>query len=322
MKGVTKGGMTIGTKSWEPDGRPIPGTGIQIRTPALYKPLSNYTLVNYTPASDVLTHAQVKSDATGRITFASDHEVHQIGIFGKDDPAEITLAAYRVNEKGSFLEQSGVCLLGIRLMNRGGKEAKGITATLSSSTHGVTIANPILKLDRLPSAELVWLPDAFRVTALNQPVKDGSPFRVRFNLTCTDEKKNTWKDEFDVPVFYNAPEFTHIGIDDGDSEIFGSGNGDNTANPGETLMIYEISNGSHRLRLYYDDPWVDSEKLYDEIQPDKWGDGYSLSSLIHISKDCPPGHQIRFLACYEVKDWKAIRRDVTWGTCTITVAGN
>ncbi len=32
-----------------------------------------------------------------------------------------------------------------------------------------------------------------------------------------------------------------IGIDDGDSEIFGSGNGNNIAEPGETVMIYEIS---------------------------------------------------------------------------------
>jgi hypothetical protein len=76
-------------------------------------------------------------------------------------------------------------------------------------------------------------------------------------------------------------------------------------------MIYEISNGSKRLRLYYDDPYIDSERLYDEIQPDKWGDGYSLSSHIHISKNCPSGHEIKFLASYEVKDWRKIRRDVT-----------
>ena len=82
---------------------------------------------------------------------------------------------------------------------------------------------------------------------------------------------------------------------------------------------FEISNGSRRLRLYYDDPFIDSERLYDEIQPDKWGDGYTLSSLIHISKECPPGHQIKFLASYEVKDWEKIRRDVTWGTFTITI---
>ncbi|MEP7107571.1 MAG: hypothetical protein ABI760_06300 [Ferruginibacter sp.] len=92
--------------------------------------------------------------------------------------------------------------------------------------------------------------------------------------------------------------------------------GDNIADPGKTVMIYQ---DSHRTRLYYDDLWIDGEQLYDELQPDKWGDGYALSSLLHISKDCPPGHQIKFLACYEVKEWKTIKRNVTWGSFTITV---
>ena len=78
-----------------------------------------------------------------------------------------------------------------------------------------------------------------KITASNKPTTDGSPFRIRFNLVITDNKGNVWKDEFDAPVFYDVPEFTNIGIDDGDSEIYGSGNGDNIADPGETIMIYQ-----------------------------------------------------------------------------------
>ena len=156
----------------------------------------------------------------------------------------------------------------------------------------------------------------FKVTSSSKPPPDGSPFTIRFNVVITDIKGKVWKDEFDAPVYYDVPEFSNIGIDDGDSGIFGSGNGDNIADPGETIMIYQ---DSHRTRLYYDDPYVDSERLYDELQPDKWGDGYAISSLVHISKDCPVGHQIKFLACYEVKEWKTIKRNVTWGVFTITV---
>lgn len=184
----------------------------------------------------------------------------------------------------------------------------------------MTISNPLLGAGKLGSGELAWVPAGFRVTAFNKPTLDGSPFMVRLDLTMTDDRGHTWHDEIDVPVMYKVPEFTRLGIDDGDSGIFGSGNGNNIAEPGETIMIYEISSGSRRLRLFYDDPWIDTERLYDEIQPDKWGDGYSLSSLIHISKDCPPGHRIRFLANYEVKDWQKIRRDVTWGTFTLTIS--
>jgi len=319
MRGVTRGGMGIGTKAWEPDGISIPDVQINVITPGIYNPKTIYTLLDYNVTKDEKNTLTVTSDDNGKITFKVNHENHQIGIFRKNDPAEITYVAHRVNDNGTFLEQPNECRLGIRLLNRGGSDARNIKVTLSTQTEGVTIANPTINLEKLASGDLIWLPVEFRVTALNTPTKDGSPFRIRFNLTISDNKKLEWKDEFDAPVYYNVPEFSKIGIDDGDSEIFGSGNGNNIAEPGETVMIYEISNGSHRLHLYYDDPFIDSERLYDEIQPDKWGDGYSLSSLIHISKDCPPGHKIKFLASYEVKDWQAIRRDVTWGTFSIII---
>lgn len=322
MKGVTKGGMGIVTKSWEPDGILIPGVQINVKTPAIYHPISDYTLFDYNVTKDTKNSSLVKSDESGKISFAVNHENHQIGIFQKNDPAEISYVAHKVNGKGIFLDHKKECRLGIRLLNRGGSNTKNIKVILSSSTEGVVISNPSIQLDQLASEELAWLPVDFKITASNKPTTDGSPFRIRFNLTITDDQQHMWKDEFDAPEYYDVPEFTKIGIDDGDSEIFGSGNGNNIAEPGETLMIYEISNGSQRMRLYYDDPYIDSERLYDEIQPDKWGDGYSLSSLIHISKDCPPGHKIKFLANYEVKDWQKIRRDVTWGTFTITIGRN
>jgi enterochelin esterase-like enzyme len=319
MKGVTRGGFGISTKAWEPDGGIIPGVHINLKTADFYQPNTSYNLIDYNFTKEQKSISTVTSDASGKISIAVNHENHQIGIYRKGDPAEIVYVSHKVDNRGIFLENKKECGISLRLMNRGGIDAKGIVVSLSTETEGVTISNPDIRLEKLVSGELIWLPVEFRVTALNKPTADGSPFRIRFNLTITDYKKRTWKDEFEAPVYYDVPEFTEIGIDDGDSEVFGSGNGNNTAEPGETVMIYEISNGSHRLRLYYDDPYIDSERLYDEIQPDKWGDGYSLSSLIHISKDSPPGHQIKFLASYEVKDWKKIRRDVTWGTFIITI---
>jgi len=322
LTGVTEGGLGIGTRKWEPDGRPIPGVRITIKTPSRYKPNTAYSLLDYNVSKDTCKNSTVTSDDSGQISFAVNHENHQVGIFRKNDPADLVILDYLVNGTGRFLGHKKECGLTIRLLNRGGSEARGVRVMLKSSTAGVEIDNPILETDRLGSGETLWLTGNFRITASNPPAKDGSPFRVRFNLIITDAGQHTWEDFLDVPVYYDVPEFTRIGIDDGDSEIFGSGNGNNIAEPGETVMIYEISFGSRRLRLYYDDPYIDQERLYDEIQPDKWGDGYSLSSLVHISKNCPPGHRIKFLACYEIKDWKTIRRDVTWGVFTITIGDN
>jgi len=321
MKGVTRGGFGISTKSWEPDGKPLKGVNIRVKTAPLYSPNTVYTILDYSHSTGSAKICQLTSDKSGRITVDTDNENHQIGIFRKKDPPEIVFIKHNVNDKGSFLDQKDENSLNLTFLNRGGSKAEKVLVTLSTDVPGVSIANPVIELGSLPSCELKALPQGFKITARNKPPSDGSPFMIRFNLAIRDGKNRVWKDEFDVPVFFDVPEFTHLGIDDGDSEVFGSGNGNNIAEPGETVMIYEISNGSKRLRLYYDDPYIDGERLYDEIQPDKWGDGYSLSSLIHISDVCPPGHKIRFLACYEVKDWQKIRRDVTWGTFTLTVGG-
>lgn len=316
LEGVTKGGMRIRTMKWLPGGPLIAGVQINIKTAPLYKPNAAYTLFDFNETDGTKKNSELTSDPEGCISFSTNYQSHNIGIYEKNGPPGIVFIEHKVNGKGIFLDQKKECSLGLRVLNRGGSAGKKIKIELSSSTEGVTIANPIIEMENIQPGEITWLPADFKVTAANEPATDGSPFKIRFNLVITDNKGKAWKDEFDAPVFYDIPGFTNIGIDDGDSEIFGSGNGDNIADPGETIMIYQ---DSHRTRLYYDDPYVDSERLYDELQPDKWGDGYTVSSLVHISKDCPPGHEIKFLACYEVKEWKTIKRNVTWGVFTITV---
>ena len=321
LRGVTKGGLGISTKKWEPDGGPVPGVHIHVKTPARYKAGTSYNLLDYNVATDKLVKSQTVSDTQGRISFDVDQNIHQIGIFAKNDPADISCVSYMVNDSSLFLDHHLECPMKIRLLNRGGRSAKGLKLTLTTTTENVDILNPVTDAGDILSGELKWISPQFRIKADNKPTTNGQPFRVRFFLTVTDSKGNTWNDDFDVPVFYDVPAFSRIGIDDGDSEMFGSGNGNNIAEPGEEIMVYEISGSSNRTRLYYDDPYVDDERLYTEVQPDKWGDGYTVSSVVHIAENCPPGHKIRFLARYEIKDWQTIDRQVTWGTFIITVGG-
>ena len=289
---------------------------INIKTAPVYQPNTSYSLLAYNKGKNQKKTTAIKSDQNGRISFSVNNEPHQFGIFKKNDPAEIVFLNYKINGKSAFLDHKKESNLKLHLLNRGGSKGEGVSVTLSTTTRGVVINNPTIKIDDIPSAEDLWLAHDFKVTASNEPPKDGSPFKVMFYLTFTDKNKTVWQDEFEAPVYFDVPEFTEIGIDDGDSEIFGNGNGNNIAEPGESIMIYEIN---HRTRLYYDDPYVDSERIHVDLQPDKWGDGYAVSSVIHIAENCPIGHKIKFLASYEVKEWKTIKRNVTWGTFTITV---
>jgi len=318
MKGVTEGGMGITTRKWQPHGWIIPGVQLNMKTPPIYEPNTVYSMLDYNETQDSKELLSLESDAEGRIGFSVNHERHQIGIYKKSDPAEIVYLAHKVNGNSIFLEQNEACSLKLRLLNRGGSKAKDVKVEISCSHPDVAIDHPVIEIEELLQGEPVWIDPVFKITASNVPPADGSPFRLKFHLTLSD-KKNTWKDEFEAPVMYDVPEFTNLGIDDGDSEIFGSGNGNNIAEPGESVMVYEVSHVPHRTRLYYDDPYIVGERLYVDLQPDKWGDGYALSSVIHISEDCPIGHEIKFLASYEVKEWKTIKRNVTWGTFTLTI---
>jgi enterochelin esterase-like enzyme len=318
MKGVTRGGMEISTRKWQPDGWIIPGVQINVKTPPLYEPNTSYTLFDYNEIRHSKMMVSLESDGEGSIAFSVNHEPHQIGIYKKKDPPEIVYLAHKVNDKDIFLEQNKTSGLKLHLLNRGGSAANNVRVEIECAHPDVSIENPIIKIRELLPGEPLWIEPDFKITASNRPPMNGAPFRLKFHLSISD-KKNTWMDEFEAPVMYDVPEFNNIGLDDGDSEIFGSGNGNNIAEPGESILVYEVSQDPHRTRLYYDDPYIDHERIHVDLQPDKWGDGYAVSSVIHISEDCPIGHEIKFLANYEVKEWNTIKRNVTWGTFTITI---
>ena len=318
LRGVTRGGMGITTRKWQPHGWIIPGVYINVKTPPVYEPYTAYTLLDYNSTRDSREMASVESDADGSIGFSVNHENHQIGIYRKKDPAEVVYLAHRVNDKTIFLEQNKTSHLKLRLLNRGGSTARNVRVEISCTHPDVTLHNPVIEIGDILPGEPVWTGHDFQIIAYNRPPENGAPFRLKFHLSISDRKKS-WFDEFEAPVMYDVPEFTRLGIDDGDSEIFGSGNGNNIAEPGESILVYEISHVPHRLKLYFDDPYIDLERIHVDLQPDKWGDGYAVSSVIHISEECPVGHQIKFLASYEVKEWKTIKRNVTWGTFTLTI---
>jgi enterochelin esterase-like enzyme len=317
LKGVTKGGMRISTRKWEPQGTVIPGVEIEVTTAPVYAPGSTYTLFDLNETSKTKKSSVVKSDQAGKIRFSVNHEPHQIGIFRKNDPPEIVLITHQVNGHGIFLEQNEESKLNLQLLNRGGSAARKLKVTLSTTTGGVNIESATQEMGDIAPGEIRPATSPFSVTASNPPPADGSPAAIRFNLSITDDKGNSWKDEFDAPVFYDVPPFTKIGIDDGDRGKLGLGNGNHIAEPGETFSVYQ---GSHLIRMYCDDSYVEGEHLVDTVLPDKWGgDGFTITSLIRISKDAPIGHQIKFLASFEEKEWKVIKRNVTWGTFTLTV---
>ena len=130
------------------------------------------------------------------------------------------------------------------------------------------------------------------------------------------DEGNTWKDEIDVSVFFQVPEFTAVVVDNGVQN--GKGNGNGIPEPGESIVL-EVE--GRPTRLYYEDAWIekDDEVLRDELLPSKWKDGFTFTSAVHIDAQCPTGHAVGFLANYETKDFDSLKRTVHWGTIQMVV---
>jgi hypothetical protein len=324
MKNVTKQGMSISTRMWLPDGPRIPGVMINLKTAPLYEPNSEYTLYDYNSVADTGIAKVVRSDSEGRVAFSVNHEDHQIGIFQEEGPAEPVLIALLVNDNNKLLPVEKQGKLYLKILNKGGSNAEELTIKLSTGQQGVSIGNPVITVPAILPGEVLWIEEPFEIDAAFNPPVDAAPWMIRFNLTFTDDQNNCWTDNFDIPVLFNVPEFTEIEIDDGRAVsevglVLGSGNGNGIPEAGETVMVYT---GNYRTRLYYEDPFVisDKEKLHDEVVPATWPDGYTLSSIIKISEDCPDGHLIRFLASYETKENMPIKREVHWGTFHLQIS--
>ncbi|MEJ7588005.1 MAG: hypothetical protein WKI04_10640 [Ferruginibacter sp.] len=124
-----------------------------------------------------------------------------------------------------------------------------------------------------------------------------------------------------MPVLYESPEFNSIKVDDQvpvRERTYGKGNGNGIADAGEHIMLYS---SHHRLRLYTADKWVirEEEQATDEVIPAKWPDGFTLSSVVKISPDCPDGHVIEFYASFETKTFNPIERKTTWGKVNLVI---
>ncbi len=323
LKNVTKQGMSIRTRKWLPDGPVIPGVTIQLKTAPVYDPDSGYTLYDYNTFTETGIAKDVRSDAEGRIAFSVNHEGHQIGIFREGGPADPVFIAIRIDENNTFLPVGKPGKLYLKILNKGGSNTSKLKIRLSTSQDGVTIKDPAILIENIRPGELLWIPEPFEIEASVKPPEDASPWMIRCNLAITDDQNISWSDDFDVPLFFDVPDFTEIKIDDGkavsvDGLVMGRGNGNGIPEAGETIMIYT---GNHRTRLYCEDPFVISseEKLYDEVVPAIWPDGYTLSSIIKLADNCPDGHIIRFQASYETKEHMPIKREVHWGTFRLQI---
>lgn len=319
LRNVDLHGFDFETLRWLPDGPAIPGIHATIATAPVYQPAATYQTAIYDVDEGSVVMSQQKSDSQGRLHFNAEGTGSEAGIFQSGDAPEYVPLDYSIEGHGRYLV-SGPNALRVRLFNRAGDASTGnLTVHLRSSDGTIYVADSVIQMKLTPGERIITLP-LIGLQRDKRPPLHAEPWQIKIYLRMTINDRSN-EDELIIPILFDVPPFTSVQIDDrvpSEEKALGTGNGDGKVNPSEKIAVYE---DGHRLKIFTDDPYVirGAERRVDEILPSIWPDGYTTSSVIAISPDCPDGHVIEAMGSYETKTWNPIERQVHWGKVEIVV---
>jgi len=323
LRDVSKNGFGIYTGKWLPQGPHIKELQGTIVTPGIYSPLTDFDILKF--RNGKYTEEKLKSDEKGRLRITGDLNGCEFGISEKRDKPNLIMVGYAVEGNQRWVRVGKDNNLSISVLNRGGtaNSNKKIDVTLISTDSTVAVLTRSVSM-QLNAKERIVSSPSFKVRCSRQPSPRLEPIYARFKVKMTIDV-DQFEDEFIAPIFFDVPVFQNVQLDDGKKikdSVYGVGNGDGVASPGESIMVYV---DGKRARLYTGDPYVKfhEEKLIDEVLPGTSGDGYTLTSVIKMADDCADGHVIECLANFETKTNSSvvpIDRKLTWGRVLIKVS--
>jgi len=321
LRNVSPAGFGFYTHKWVPDGPALKNCNATVTTAPLYKKGQVYDILIYRKGAKEPVLLKEKASSEGRLSFNLTGEGCEVSISHKTQPADFVVLNHQIAQNKTFIRVNEKNEFFITLLNRGGSVPSGkkIQLTVKCADPSVALTNAVQEITIDNSGRLLKsLP--INLFCTKTPPQDASPPWLKLNvqITCGID---VFHDAVTLPVFYDVPFFSNIQIDDGvviKDRVMGKGNGNGQVEAGEQVMLYE--NG-RRLRLYTDDPYVEtaSETVFAETLKGIWPDGYTVSSIVKIADNCPAGHTIEFLCNYETNTHMPLRRDVHWGKVSIRI---
>ena len=322
LRNVSPSGFGFYSLKWLPDGPSLKNCKATITTAPIYKKGVEYDISLFRKDLNKSFLLKEKAGVDGCLRFELSGDGYEVNISHKSQPADFVVLGHQLDLGKKFIRVNEKNELSITLLNRGGNAFAGkkIQLSITCNDPAVSLSNAKQEI-KLDKKDRTCLSLPVGISCSKTPPADASPPWIKLNVTVTCGK-DVFFDDIKVPVFFDVPYFSDIEIDDGvmvKNKPIGKGNCNGQAEVSEQIMIYE---NKHRLRLYTDDPYVETafEQLFDEVVPGGiWPDGFTLSSIVKIVENCPSGHIIEFLANYETKTHLPIRRDVHWGKVRVRV---
>jgi hypothetical protein len=313
LENVDKRGFRCSVRDFLPDGELLPFVNVVITTPPVYDKNQQYIVNDLDNRTLKSIRNNIMSDGSGRLRIRMDGSLHEIGINRIQDKPNICLASLKT-ENMDWVTSGKDVILSIRLLNKGSVTGKNVRASLTATRNTTEIVKNGSSFGNIGVNEIKQGNDAYIFK-----IKADSIEMVQFRLTVQDDLKNEWNEFFEIPVRRDLPEITDFAIADGrtftvsragndiETSVFGTGNGDGVANPGESVVILIKDHGTfHRSNLSFSDKYVNPFGINHRISDDWFEFDYVGASNKYtvplIASDCPEGHNLEFFAEYWLPD--------------------
>jgi hypothetical protein len=313
LENVDKRGFRCSVRDFLPDGELLPFVNVVVTTPPVYEKNQQYIVNDLDNRTLKSVRNNIMSDGSGRLRIRMDGSYHEIGINRIQDKPNICLASFKI-ENMDWVTPGKDVILSIRLLNKGSVTGKNVMASLAATRKTTEIIKNGSSFGNIGVNEMKEGNDAYSFK-----IKADSIEMVQFRLTVQDDRKNEWNEFFEIPVRRDLPEITDFAIADGrtftvsrsgndiETSVFGTGNGDGVANPGESIVILIKDHGTfYRSNLAFSDKYVNPFGINRKKSDDWFEFDYVGASNKYtvplIASDCPEGHNLKFFAEYWLPD--------------------
>ena len=330
LENVDKRGFGCSVREFLPDGELLSFVNLSVTTPAAYEKNALYIINDVDTKSLKSFQKNIRSDNQGRLTISMNGSSHEIGINKKEDKPNMRIVSVEIRNMNWATHKKDVTL-SIKLLNKGLSSGKNISARLSPTKGNVNVKQDQSVFGNIAANEIQisQTPFTFQVPADSIEI-------VKFRLAIQDGNKNEWVEFLEIPLKKELPEIKDFEIADGkiftvaksgnDTEtiLLGAGNGDGTANPGESIvLLVKDQNKYWRTDLYSLDPYINPFGVSIR-KSDNWGaydhvGGSAKYDIPLISSNCPENHVLSFFAEYWLPDYPL--HIIKQGVIKITIKG-
>ena len=314
LENVDSRGFRCSVRDHLPDGGLLPFVRVSVTTPPLYEMNAEYVINDIDLRTNKAGSYEMKSDEKGRLKISLNGSSHELGINKAADKANLSVASFEAG-KENIAEGNKDVTLKISIINKGGKQGEGIKAVLSATNSSASVIKGETDFGTIDVNKT-----GESKSQLTFHVNSDTIEIEKFRLTISDRFRSEWIEYIEIPIFKkDLPAIKDFEIADGrvvtvakagknEETIFlGKGNGDGSANPGESLVILVRDMGKlWRADLTCHSRFVNPDGINTRIS-DNWGSydyvgGSAKYSVPLISSLCPPDQLIDFMAEYWLPD--------------------